>query len=150
MKEGCTPRPVLVQPLLSQAKHQGTSAMASNLAVALLGFAAGAAAQTWPSEEPFWPRYDSRNVQVLNGTWSFGFGPGTCDPTSVAYDSIMTPNTTLVPSSFDVAPPGVLGPRLPCIFFRSTHACTPGSTSLVKFYAVNHYARVFMDGATRA
>jgi hypothetical protein len=50
----------------------------------------------------------------------------------------------------DIAPPGVLGPRLPCIFYRSTHSCTPGSTSLIKFYAVNHYARVFLDGKVAA
>jgi len=45
-----------------------------------------------------------------------------------------------------VAPPGVLGPRLPCVFYRSTHTCTPGSVSVVRFFAVNFYARVFFDG----
>lgn len=112
----------------------------------LVALFAAAYAQEWPSTVPFWPTYDSRRVQTLNGTWDFGYGEETCDPTSVTYEDIQTPNTTTVPLSFDVAPPGVLGPRLSCIFYRSSHACTPGTASLVKFYAVNHYARVFMDG----
>jgi hypothetical protein len=105
-----------------------------------------AGASSWPSSVPFWPRYDSRTVQVLNGTWAYGTNAD-CDPTSVTYPEISTPSTIAVPSSMDVAPPGILGPRFPCLFYRSSHVCSPGSTSLIKFYAVNHYARVFLDGA---
>lgn len=99
----------------------------------------------WPSDVPFWPQYSSRKVTVLNGTWNFGFD-ATIDPVTIAYDEISTPNTTTVPGSFDVAPPGVLGPRGNA-FFRSSHACTPNTPALIKFYAVNFYARVFIDGA---
>ncbi len=99
----------------------------------------------WPTQEPFWPHYPSRNVQTLTGEWEFGMAPAGTDPTSVQYANCATPNTTMVPGSFDVAPPGVLGPR-GTVFFRSSHTCTPGRISLLKFYAVNFYARVFVDG----
>lgn len=104
------------------------------------------APSAWPSDVPFWPRYDSRRVTVLNGTWSFGYADGgTVDPVTIRYDQIATPNTTTVPASFDVAPMGIAGPRGNA-FFRSTHACTPKVPALLKFAAVNHYARVFVDG----
>ena len=134
------------QPRRAQELKRGLFIMAIRSLQFLSYFVLAAITDAWPSQEPFWPRYDSRHVQVLNGTWNFGYGPSTCDPTSISYADVSTPNVTEVPSSFDVAPPGVLGPRLPCVFFRSTHSCTPGTNSLVKFYAVNHYARVFMDG----
>lgn len=38
-----------------------------------------------------------------------------------------------------------MGPR-GTAFFRSSHTCTPGAVALLKFYAVNFYARVFVDG----
>jgi beta-glucuronidase len=101
----------------------------------------------WPSAVPHWPRYDSRVITVLNGTWSFGFADaGTLDPAAVPYAAITTPNTTTVPGSFDVAPMGISGP-IGTAFFRAVHACTPGAVALLKFGAVNHYARVFVDGA---
>ena len=100
----------------------------------------------WPSAVPHWPRYDSRVVTVLNGTWAFGFADaGTVDPATVPYAAIATPNTTTVPGSFDVAPMGISGP-IGTAMFRSVHACTPGASALLKFGAVNHYARVFVDG----
>jgi len=61
----------------------------------------------WSNQVPFWPQYPSRNVQVLTGTWSFGYSSDG-DPTTLPYSSISTPNTTTVPWSFDVTPPGVL------------------------------------------
>lgn len=98
----------------------------------------------WPTTVPFWPQY-GRKTTVLNGTWQFGFAMG-IDPVSIPYGQISTPNSTTVPGAFDVAPPGVVGPRGNA-FFRSSHACTPGVPALLKFSAVNFYARVFVDGA---
>lgn len=83
---------------------------------------------------------------MLNGTWAFGMQAAGCDPLTVPYNSVSTPNTTSVPGSFDIAPPGILGPRIPCAFYRSTHTCTPGAPAVLKFYAVNFFARVFVDG----
>jgi len=84
---------------------------------------------------------------VLNGTWSFGFSiPGsTPDIRNASYADIATPNSTFVPSSFDIAPPAIKGPRT-TVFYRSTHACTPGTSALLRFMAVNFFVRIFVDG----
>jgi len=101
----------------------------------------------WPTIEPFWPHYPSRNVTVLTGTWDFGMSPNaTCDPMTIRYGDISFTTTMDVPSAFDVAPMGVLGPRHPCIFYRSLHRCTTSHQAIIKFYAVNFYTRIFIDG----
>ncbi len=122
------------------------SARAAAAAAAAILFSTGATATatSWPTQEPFWPHYTSRNVQVLTGEWSFGF-QAEGDPSTLPYASISTPETTMVPSASDVAPPGILG-RRGNSFYRSTHACTPGTVSALKFSAANFYARVFADG----
>lgn len=124
--------------------------MMARHALAVLACAAAASASRvgagpWPSAEPYWPHYTSRKVTVLNGTWQFGWSQ-LGDPTTIAYSDVQTPNTTVVPGSWDIAPMGVLGPRGNA-YFRSTHGCTPGVPALLKFGAVNFYARVFVDGA---
>jgi beta-glucuronidase len=99
----------------------------------------------WPTAPSFYPLYPSRKVTVLNGTWSFGWSlPGT-DATTVAYSQLTFNTTTFVPSSFDVAPLAIKGPRT-TVYYKSTHSCTPGTTALARFYAINFYARVFIDG----
>jgi hypothetical protein len=68
---------------------------------------------------------------VLNGTWSFGFAADpTLDVLAATYADILTPNLTSVPSAFDVAPPAIKGPRQ-TVFYRSTHACTPGAGAVI-------------------
>jgi beta-glucuronidase len=119
-------------------------AASSFSAAAAAAGAAATAPPAWPTAVPFWPQYPTRAVQVLTGTWQYGFSAAG-DPSTLPYASITTPGTAPVPSAFDVAPPGELGPRGNA-FFRSTHACTPGTVSLLKFAAVNFYARVFSDG----
>ena len=109
--------------------------------------AARAAAQSgpWPSTPHFFP-HTNRKTTVLNGTWSFGFASDpTLDVLAARYSDIATPNLTAVPSCFDIAPPGIKGPRT-TVFYRSTHACTPGAPALLRFYAVNFFTRVFADG----
>jgi beta-glucuronidase len=120
-------------------------------AVALAAATVGASSPSvdvpsWPTTVPFWPQYPSRNVQVLTGTWDFGFSTQG-DALTIPYSTVvsMVVNKTQVPGSFDVTPPGTLGPRGNA-FFRSVHACTPGNPALLKFYAVNFFARVFVDG----
>ena len=116
------------------------------LLLALLPLAAtqDATGAPWPAQEPFWPHYPSRKVTTLSGAGSFGFVRDAPSPPTLPYSAIVTPNTTAVPGSFDVAPPGVMGP-VGTAFFRSTHSCTAGAPALLKFYAVNQYARVFVD-----
>ena len=98
----------------------------------------------WPTAPSFYPQ-TNRKTLVLNGTWSFGWAPNGTDAALIGYSQLVTPETTFVPSSFDVAPAAIPGPRT-TVFYRSTHACTPGVSSLARFYAVNFYARVFSDG----
>jgi beta-glucuronidase len=98
----------------------------------------------WPSAPAFYPQ-TSRKTIVLNGTWSFGWSPNNTDAMNVPYAMILTPNVTFVPSSFDVAPAAIKGPRT-TVFYKSTHTCTPGFTAKAKFYAVNFYTRIFVDG----
>ena len=116
-------------------------------AAAALVAAASAQSGPWPSDTHFFPHFPTRLTTVLNGTWGFGIVPA--NESSVIYTGgyadIATPGTTSVPSAFDVAPPGIKGPRTTA-FYRSTHACTPAVSALIKFYAVNFFARVFVDG----
>ena len=101
----------------------------------------------WPSTEPYWPHYVSRNVTVLSGTWAYGPTASGINASTVPYSAISTPSTTVVPGCTDIGPPGVSNvPARGVAFFRSTHACTPGVPALAKFGAVNMYARIFVDG----
>ena len=88
----------------------------------------------WPTQPSFYPFYPTRRTQVLNGTWSFGVMPAGDDIRIIGYKDIITPNNTEVPSCFDIAAPGIKGPRT-TVFYRSSHTCTVGKTSLLKFYA---------------
>ena len=107
-----------------------------------LALASGALAQAgpWPSVPHFWPQYPTRRTTVLNGTWAQGWAPPAlaATPELIAYSDIKPAlnATATVPSSFDVAPLAIKGPRTTA-FYRSVHACTPGAASLARFYAVN-------------
>lgn len=128
--------------------HSRAQGMRVSLCACLTLLSCGAlAAPSWPTSEPYWPHYPTRGVQVLTGNWSFGFS-ASVDPSTVSYAdaAALAVNATAVPGSFDVAPMGVQGPRGAAIYV-SQHSCTPGSTSLLKFGAVNFYARVFVDGS---
>ncbi len=115
------------------------------LRASLLAAVAAAQNGPWPTTEPHYPHYPTRLVTTLTGTWAFGEAGNKTDATAVTYAEIVTPSTTPVPFSFDIAPPGIKGPR-GTVFFRSTHNCTKGARALARFYAVNFYARVFADG----
>lgn len=65
--------------------------------------------------------------------------------TSGSYADITTPNTTQVPSCFDITEPGIKGVRT-TVFYRSHHTCTTGTQAHIKFMAVNFFTRVFVDG----
>jgi hypothetical protein len=84
-------------------------------------------------------------VTVLSGTWAYSPPAPGIDAASVPYANISTPATAAVPGCTDIAPPGVV-PQRGVAYFRSCHACTPGSPALAAFGAVNMYARVFVDG----
>ena len=68
------------------------------------GLAGVALAQSgpWPTAPAFWPQ-TNRRTAVLNGTWSFGWAPPNPSAADVPYAALATPNTTAVPSSFDIA-----------------------------------------------
>lgn len=106
---------------------------------------ASAQSGPWPSAEPHWPHYVSRNVTVLSGVWASSAVQQGIDAMAVPYEAIATPLTASVPGCTDIAPPGVV-PLRGVAFFRSFHACTPGRPALAAFGAVNMFARVFADG----
>lgn len=125
-------------------------ALALATATTCVSVAAGAVPSgPWQTTEPFYPHYPTRRLTVLTGTWATGTYAG--DVTKATYAALVagTPNTTFVPSSFDVAPAAISGPR-GTVFYRSVHACTPGKSALIRFYAVNFFARVFFDGVEQA
>lgn len=103
----------------------------------------------WPTTEPFYPHYPSRNVTVMTGAWATGSYGGDVAAATYADLAAGTPNQTSVPSCFDIAPAAIKGPR-GTVFYRAAHACTPGARALVRFYAVNFFARVFFDGVEQA
>ncbi|KAA0177338.1 hypothetical protein FNF27_01116 [Cafeteria roenbergensis] len=113
--------------------------------------AAKAPPTAWPSEEPFWPRYPTRTLQVLDGTWDFVPAIAGVDPTAIPYEAakeLVDKSTSSmgVPGSCDVTAPGVEGPRGTFVY-RTTFAGSPGVGSLLQFMACSFYCRVFVDGA---
>ena len=99
-----------------------------------------------PRAQPFFPRYPTRNVSVLDGEWAFGYYPDfnrTLDLIDTA--AIKTPETVLVPSSFDVAAPGVLG-RRGTAFYRRTFHLPGGNPGRLHFAACSFFCRVWVDG----
>ena len=101
----------------------------------------------WPTTEPYWPHFPTRNVTVLSGVWSFGPVTTGIDAATVPYSAISTPSTAVVPGCTDIGPPGIPNvPQRGVAFFKSTHTCTPGRPALARFGAVNMYARLFVDG----
>jgi len=98
---------------------------------------------SWPTDVPFWPKYPTRKVQVLDGEWAFGFSDKV-DPLSVDPKNIQTPDKINVPSAFDVEQPGVLG-RRGTAFYRTTVSIDPTSDVLLYFTACSFYCSVFVD-----
>merc|ERR1711970_674379 len=68
-------------------------------------------AAAWPTELPSWPYYPGRKVQVLDGEWSFGHLHRRVDAMTVMPSEVDTPDRAMVPSNFDLAPPGEEGFR---------------------------------------
>ena len=143
--------PLLIREFLSMPRplhhhYYSPTCTRMRLYSSLLSIAACAAQSgPWPNTVPHYPQYPTRRVTTLTGTWAYGVAPNKTDATAVTYDEISTPQTIAVPMSFDVAPAGIKGLR-GTVFYRSTHACTAGTSALARFYAVNFYARLFVDG----
>ena len=99
----------------------------------------------------FYPRWSgTHDAQLLDADdWSFGLSLDasfdSLAPLTPA--SIATPNLTRVPSSFDAAPPGVLGPRGAAFYRRTFDAPPAGARQRLWFGACSFYCRVFVDGA---
>ena len=102
----------------------------------------------WSTIVPYWPHYKTRTVQVLDGVWYFGVGGQnwtlneTIDPSKFA---ALTPNTTYVPSAYDVKLPGVEG-YIGTAFYRTTFNSTLGQDIMVYFSACAWYCQLYFDG----
>eukprot|EP00045_Choanoeca_perplexa_P016700 m.229236 g.229236 ORF g.229236 m.229236 type:complete len:619 (-) comp17334_c0_seq13:95-1951(-) len=94
---------------------------------------------------PFWPQYPTRTSTLLNGNWSFGYQADLPDVINFPSSKAMTPNTTVVPSAFDVAQPGVAGPR-GTAFYRRNFELKANTPGLLYFAACSFYCQVFVDG----
>ena len=107
-------------------------------------------AQDWSTTVPFYPPYPTRTVQVLDGNWYFGYQNG-WNLSKVDYFQSerqqLTPNITTVPSAFDVAMPGILGPR-GTAFYRTNVSIQDSSnhSMLVYFAACSFYCQLYIDG----
>eukprot|EP00051_Salpingoeca_urceolata_P003028 m.54651 g.54651 ORF g.54651 m.54651 type:complete len:630 (-) comp12473_c0_seq1:165-2054(-) len=116
------------------------------LVLGAVAAASSSSAAGWPSTEPFWPHYPLRKLQVLDGQWQFGLAAqGVPDVINVQASEASTPNTTTVPSAFDVTPPGEPAVR-GTAFYRTHFDLTPNTEGLVYFAACAFYCKVFVDG----
>lgn len=100
------------------------------------------------TEPPFWPRYGGkRRVKSLDGTWQYGVhldsGFDSMDANFDPRRAELTPNMTAVPSTMDVALPGVLGIRGVAMYRTSFHQ---QGRARLQFMACSFYCRVFVDG----
>eukprot|EP01012_Entosiphon_sulcatum_P058680 TRINITY_DN8281_c0_g1_i1.p1 TRINITY_DN8281_c0_g1~~TRINITY_DN8281_c0_g1_i1.p1 ORF type:complete len:602 (+),score=62.71 TRINITY_DN8281_c0_g1_i1:40-1845(+) len=107
--------------------------------VLLLAFLS--AVSSWPTTPEFFPKYPNRYIQVLDGQWNFGFA-NKVDVNNVDPRKIETPETVLVPSVFDNAPPGVLGRRGTAFYRTTVDLDGPG---LIQFTACSFYCKVWVD-----
>lgn len=119
--------------------------MRSGVGLLALLQAAAAGAAAPPS---FWPHFGGRrSVQSLDGQWKYGLhlSPDidAMDPNFNPSDPALTPNSTSVPMSMDVAPPGHMGPR-GVAMYRTTFA-QQGQVRL-QFMGCSFYCRIFVDG----
>eukprot|EP01084_Bolivina_argentea_P317352 550213_1 len=102
----------------------------------------------WSMQIPFYPKYPTRTVQVLDGNWHFGYGGSDFNlnqripPTQ--FDQL-TPNITYVPSAFDVKLPGVLGVR-GTAFYRANFTSKKGMNIQVYIAACAFYCQLYFDG----
>ena len=99
----------------------------------------------WSNDVPFWPHYPSRSVNVLDGKWDFGLHFDVKDVLALQEGDLDAPNSTTVPSAFDVTPGGVQGPRGTAIY-RTTCNISAGLPSLLHFSACSFYCKVWVDG----
>ncbi len=91
---------------------------------------------------PFWPQYPNRAVTLLDGAWQFGYvGTSIADVINVKFADVTTPNATSVPSVFDNAPPGTLGPR-GTAFYRKNVTMTLNTPGLLYLGACSFYCQV--------
>jgi hypothetical protein len=93
------------------------------------------------AETPFWPHYPTRLTQTLDGQWAFGFRSDIADVVNVQPSDAITPSTILVPSAFDVKPPGTLGER-GTAFYRLTLNVSSNTPSALYFSACSFYCKV--------
>merc|ERR1719295_597870 len=102
----------------------------------------------WSLEVPFFPKYPTRTVQVLDGNWNFGYGGSSVNLSqriSPADFEKLTPNVTYVPSAFDVKQPGILGPR-GTAFYRANFSSPKGQDIQVYLSACAFYCQLYFDG----
>lgn len=95
-------------------------------------------------QPPFWPLYPTRTVTLLNGRWQFGYQAKIADVLSFDPGDAKTPNVTIVPSCFDITPPGIEGPR-GTAFYRRNFPLPANTEGLLYFAACSFYCRVFVD-----
>ena len=128
--------------VLFRLQFSGTPPQGMHLrSLALLPLLLAAAAAWSPTQTlPFWPQYPTRTTTVLDGEWDFGFTSSISDVINFNAKDAVTPNTTTVPSCFDVTPPGQLGPR-GTAFYRTKINVTDGHTGLLYFAACAFYCQ---------
>lgn len=107
-----------------------------------------------PGAPRYWPKFGgTRDVRLLDGTWSFGYIDGwnsgfdSMSPTFKPADA-STPNTTTVPSCFDTVAGGAagyLGPR-GVAMFRTTFRSTKSSAARLQFQSCSFFCRVWVNG----
>ena len=102
----------------------------------------------WSTLVPYYPHYPTRTVQVLDGHWYFGY-QNDWNVSKLEYSESerleLTPNVTIVPSAFDVAMPGILGPR-GTGFYRANVTIASNHSIYVYFSACAFYCQLYIDG----
>ena len=114
----------------------------------LLSVAITWAQQSFTGSE--YPIYPSRKVITLDGRWNFAWlGPNITDVTTLTPNGIVTPLTTVVPSSFDLLPfPNTdnLEGQRGTVLYRTQIYSIPNTFSKLRIGACGFYCRVFIDG----
>ena len=100
----------------------------------------------WPTELPSFPKYPGRSVQVLTGSWDFGFSATYNVSMTTSLEGIDFDRTMAVPAAWDAANSSGLQYARGVGVYRVSLVVPAGAPSVLHFTACSMFCRIYVDG----
>ena len=121
------------------------------VATALASLRAAVPPPRWPTDPPHYPIFPAgpgaRQLQVLNGTWDFGWLGSDFDVSAIDPSALELNATATVPSAFDAAEGTPLHFSRGTAAYRTQFALGASSPAALHFGACSLWCAVYIDGA---